>query len=201
MHNQAIAFYLEADNKPETIQLSAKLAMGQEADMVIAFAAEEDNRWVEYNSEPINVTSAYDMHYDISEQCMWTGDEEQGYRTKYPIVIRNASKAPADSSDTGAVLSLTNLNWSVAVMPIAEPLETSLQIVADRNAAAAAYSLVEVKPDQSITVQYLDTKGIYLRMRRFRVCRREASTMSLILRENLSRATPFRRSVEMLCRH
>ena len=159
MHNQAIAFYLEADNKPETIQLSAKLAMGQEADMVIAFAAEEDNRWVEYNSEPINVTSAYDMHYDISEQCMWIGDEEQGYRTKYPIVIRNASKAPADGSDTGAVLSLTNLNWSVAVMPIAEPLETSLQIVADRNAAAAAYSLVEVKPDQSITVQYLDTEG------------------------------------------
>ena len=159
MHDQAIAFYLEADNKPETIQLSAKLAMGQEADMVIAFAAEEDDRWVEYNSEPINVTSAYDMHYDISEQCMWTGDEEQGYRTKYPIVIRNASKAPADSSDTGAVLSLTNLNWSVAVMPIAEPLETSLQIVADRNAAAAAYSLVEVKPDQSITVQYLDTEG------------------------------------------
>ena len=159
MHDQAIAFYLEADNKPETIQLSAKLAMGQEADMVIAFAAEEDDRWVEYNSEPINVTSAYDMHYDISEQCMWTGDEEQGYRTKYPIVIRNASKAPADGSDTGAVLSLTNLNWSVAVMPIAEPLETSLQIVADRNAAAAAYSLVEVKPDQSITVQYLDTEG------------------------------------------
>ena len=159
MHDQAIAFYLEADNKPETIQLSAKLAMGQEADMVIAFAAEEDDRWVEYNSEPINVTSAYDMHYDISEQCMWTGDEEQGYRTKYPIVIRNASKAPVDSSDTGAVLSLTNLNWSVAVMPIAEPLETSLQIVADRNAAAAAYSLVEVKPDQSITVQYLDTEG------------------------------------------
>lgn len=159
MHDQAIAFYLEADNKPETIQLSAKLAMGQEADMAIAFAAEQENEWVEYNSETITVTSAYDMHYDISEQCMWIGDEEQGYRTKYPIVIRNASKAPADGSDTGAVLSLTNLNWSVAVMPIAEPLETSLQIVADRNAAAAAYSLVEVKPDQSITVQYLDTEG------------------------------------------
>ena len=159
MHDQAIAFYLEADNKPETIQLSAKLAMGQEADMVIAFAVEQEDGWGEYNSETINVTSAYDMHYDISEQCMWIGDEEQGYRTKYPIVIRNASKAPADGSDTGAVLSLTNLNWSVAVMPIAEPLETSLQIVADRNAAAAAYSLVEVKPDQSITVQYLDTEG------------------------------------------
>ena len=127
--------------------------------MVIAFAVEQEDGWGEYNSETINVTSAYDMHYDISEQCMWTGDEEQGYRTKYPIVIRNASKAPADGSDTGAVLSLTNLNWSVAVMPIAEPLETSLQIVADRNAAAAAYSLVEVKPDQSITVQYLDTEG------------------------------------------
>lgn len=159
MHDQAIAFYLEADNKPETIQLSAKLAMGQEADMVIAFAVEQEDGWGEYNSETINVTSAYDMHYDISEQCMWIGDEEQGYRTKYPIVIRNASKEPADGSDTGAVLSLTNLNWSVAVMPIAEPLETSLQIVADRNAAAAAYSLVEVKPDQSITVQYLDTEG------------------------------------------
>lgn len=159
MHDQAIAFYLEADNKPETIQLSAKLAMGQEADMVIAFAVEQEDGWGEYNSETINVTSAYDMHYDISEQCMWIGDEEQGYRTKYPIVIRNASKAPADGSDTGAVLSLTNLNWSVAVMPIAEPLDTSLQIVADRNAAVAAYSLVEVKPDQSITVQYLDTEG------------------------------------------
>lgn len=159
MHDQAIAFYLEADYKPETIQLSAKLAMGQEADMVIAFAAEQENEWVEYNSETITVTSAYDMHYDISEQCMWIGDEEQGYRTKYPIVIRNASKAPEDGSDTGAVLSLTNLNWSVAVMPIAEPLDTSLQIVADRNAAVAAYSLVEVKPDQSITVQYLDTEG------------------------------------------
>lgn len=159
MHDQAIAFYLEADNKPETIQLSAKLAMGQEAAMKIAFAVEEDSGWTEYNPETITVTSAYDMHYDISEQCMWTGDEEQGYRTKYPIVIRNASKAPTDGSDTGAVLSLTNLNWSVAVMPIAEPLETSLQIVADRNAAVAAYSLVEVKPDQSITVQYLDTEG------------------------------------------
>lgn len=159
MHDQAIAFYLKADSKPETIQLSAKLAMGQEAAMKIAFAVEEDSGWTEYNSETITVTSAYDMHYDISEQCMWTGDEKQGYWTKYPIVIRNASKVPEDGNDTGAVLSLTNLNWTAADMSFAEPLDTSLQIVADRNAALAAYSLVEVKPDQSITVQYLDTEG------------------------------------------
>lgn len=159
MHDQAIAFYLKADSKPETIQLSAKLAMGQEAAMKIAFAVEEDSGWTEYNPETITVTSAYDMHYDISEQCMWTGDEEQGYWTKYPIVIRNASEAPKEGSDTGAVLSLTNLNWTAADMSFAEPLDTSLQIVADRNAAVAAYSLVEVKPDQSITVQYLDTEG------------------------------------------
>lgn len=159
MHDQAIAFYLKADSKPETIQLSAKLAMGQEAAMKIAFAVEEDIGWTEYNLETITVTSAYDMHYDISEQCMWTGDEKQGYWTKYPIVIRNASQAPKEGSDTGAVLSLTNLNWTAADMSFAEPLDTSLQIVADRNAALAAYSLVEEKPDQSITVQYLDTKG------------------------------------------
>ena len=159
MHGQAIAFYLKADSKPETIQLSAKLAMGQEAAMKIAFAVEEDSGWTEYNSETITVTSAYDMHYDISEQCMWTGDEKQGYWTKYPIVIRNASEVPEDGNDTGAVLSLTNLNWTAADMSFAEPLDTSLQIVADRNAALAAYSLVEEKPDQSITVQYLDTKG------------------------------------------
>lgn len=159
MHDQAIAFYLKADSKPETIQLSAKLAMGQEAAMKIAFAVEEDSGWTEYNPETITVTSAYDMHYDISEQCMWTGDEKQGYWTKYPIVIRNASKVPEDGNDTGAVLSLTNLNWTAADMSFAEPLDTSLQIVADRNAALAAYSLVEVKPDQSITVQYLDTEG------------------------------------------
>ena len=159
MHGQAIAFYLKADSKPETIQLSAKLAMGQEAAMKIAFAVEEDSGWTEYNPETITVTSAYDMHYDISEQCMWTGDEEQGYWTKYPIVIRNASEAPKEGSDTGAVLSLTNLNWTAADMSFAEPLDTSLQIVADRNAAVAAYSLVEAKPDQSITVQYLDTEG------------------------------------------
>ncbi len=159
MHDQAIAFYLKADSKPETIQLSAKLAMGQEAAMKIAFAVEEDSGWTEYNPETITVTSAYDMHYDISEQCMWTGDEKQGYWTKYPIVIRNASKVPEDGNDTGAVLSLTNLNWTAADMSFAEPLDTSLQIVADRNAAVAAYSLVEVKPDQSITVQYLDTEG------------------------------------------
>lgn len=159
MHDQAIAFYLKAKSKPETIQLSAKLAMGQEAKMQIAFAAQEGSGWTEYNSGEITVTSAYDMHYDISEQCMWTGDEAQGYWTKYPIVIRNASKAPEDGNDTGAVLSLTNLNWTAADMSFAEPLDTSLQIVADRNAAVAAYSLVEVKPDQSITVQYLDTEG------------------------------------------
>ena len=159
MHDQAIAFYLKAESKPETIQLSAKLAMGQEAAMKIAFAVEEDSGWTEYNLETITVTSAYDMHYDISEQCMWTGDEEQGYWTKYPIVIRNASQAPKEGSDTGAVLSLTNLNWTAADMSFAEPLDTSLQIVADRNAALAAYSLVEEKPDQSITVQYLDTEG------------------------------------------
>ena len=159
MHDQAIAFYLKADSKPETIQLSAKLAMGQEAAMKIAFAVEEDSGWTEYNSETITVTSAYDMHYDISEQCMWTGDEEHGYQTKYPIVICNVSKVPEDGNDTGAVLSLTNLNWTAADMSFAEPLDTSLQIVADRNAALAAYSLVEEKPDQSITVQYLDTKG------------------------------------------
>lgn len=158
MHGQAIAFYLKADSKPETIQLSAKLAMGQEAAMKIAFAVEEDSGWTEYNPETITVTSAYDMHYDISEQCMWTGDEEQGYWTKYPIVIRNASEAPKEGSDTGAVLSLTNLNWTAADMSF-ETSDTSLQIVADRNAALAAYSLVEEKPDQSITVQYLDTKG------------------------------------------
>ena len=159
MHDQAIAFYLKAKSKPETIQLSAKLAMGQEAKMQIAFAAQEGSGWTEYNSGEITVTSAYDMHYDISEQCMWTGDEAQGYWTKYPIVIRNASKAPEDGNDTGAVLSLTNLNWTAADMSFAEPLDTSLQIVADRNAAVAAYSLVEVKPDQSIIVQYLDTEG------------------------------------------
>lgn len=158
MHDQAIAFYLKADSKPETIQLSAKLAMGQEAAMKIAFAVKEDSGWTEYNSETITVTSAYDMHYDISEQCMWTGDEEQGYQTKYPIVIRNASQVPADGSDTGAVLSLTNLNWTAADMSF-ETSDTSLQIVADRNAVIAAYSLVEAKPDQSITVQYLDREG------------------------------------------
>ena len=155
MHDQAIAFYLEADRKPESIQLSAKLAMGEQADMQISFAVEETGGWTNYNVKRISVTSAYDMHYDISEQCMWTGDDKNGYRTKYPIIIKNATNAPDNGNDTGAVLSLTNLNWTSAEMP----LETSLRVVTDRSAAMAAYSLAEVKPDQSITVQYLDTEG------------------------------------------
>lgn len=149
MHDQAISFYIETDKIPESIQLSAKLAMGDSAKLKITCAVEEENGWKEYRSDMAEINTAYDMHYDISNQCIWEGNDEIGYRTKYPIVISNASESSSDSTSTGAVISLTNLNWTGAIMPFPaltdENSDINLKISTDKNAVMAAHNLISVK--------------------------------------------------------
>lgn len=149
MHDQAIAFYLEVDKIPESIQLSAKLAMGDSAKLEVTCAVEENDGWKKYRSDTAEINTAYDTHYDISDQCIWEGNDEIGYRTKYPIIISNVSESPSDSTSTGAVISLTNLNWTDSIIHLPVPLDENsdinLKISTDENAVMAAHSLISVK--------------------------------------------------------
>lgn len=160
--NQAIAFYIEADGKPDTIQLSAKLAMGDRAKLSLACAVQESGdgtaplNWRKYRENVVDITSAYDLHYSLSEQVQWKETGDGKFRTKYPIVVSNISGENSES-----VISLTDLNWtgSSGADESGEKLPITLMAYTDSSAAEAAYSLVRMSSERTVTVQYQDQDG------------------------------------------
>ena len=160
--NQAIAFYIEADGKPDTIQLSAKLAMGDSAKLSLACAVQESGddtaplKWTKYHANEVEITSAYDLHYSLSEQVQWKETDDGKFITRYPIVVSNISE-----KDSKSVISLTDLNWtgSSGVDESGEKLPITLMAYTDSSAAEAAYSLVRMSSERTVTVQYQDQDG------------------------------------------
>ena len=138
---QAISFYLWASKIPDTVQISAKVALGSSTDLSIATAVNEkeetdsEDAWEYYKNRNVQINTSYDLYYDISENCEWieadapaqAADEGSDtvtyhYRTRYPIVIKNPA-AETDGQGNGtteeqSVLSLTNLKWTGTVNPM-----------------------------------------------------------------------------------
>ncbi len=175
--DQAVAFYLVADEVPDSIELAAKLAKGDSADLSFACAVENDGTspltWDAYKTKTVTIASAYDMHYSISNQCWWEQTEDGKFKTKYPIIVyRKSADGSADDVANGAaddaandsnIISLTNLNWTGAAEN-SDGTDSPIEITAytDANAARAAYSLMAVRAEQeerTVTVLYQDQDG------------------------------------------
>lgn len=163
--DQAVAFYLVADEVPDSIELAAKLAKGDSADLSFACAVENDGTspltWDAYKTKTVTIASAYDMHYSISNQCWWEQTEDGKFKTKYPIIVYR--KSADDAANDSNIISLTNLNWTGAAEN-SDDTDSPIEITAyaDANAARAAYSLMAVQAEQeerTVTVLYQDQDG------------------------------------------
>ena len=158
---QAVAFYLTADQVPDSIELAAKLAKGDSANLSFACAVENTGtsilEWVAYKTKTVTVTSAYDMHYSISNQCWWEQTGDGKYQTKYPIIVYR--KSADNETDDSSIISLTNLNWTGTA---ADGTPIEITAYTDADAAMAAYSLMAVRAEQeehTVTVLYQDQDG------------------------------------------
>lgn len=163
--NQAVAFYLVADEVPDSIELAAKLAKGKSAELSFACAVENEGTspltWDAYKTKTVTIASAYDMHYSISNQCWWEQTEDGKFKTKYPIIVYR--KSADDAANDSNIISLTNLNWTGAAEN-SDGTDSPIEITAyaDANAARAAYSLMAVQAEQAertVTVLYQDQDG------------------------------------------
>ena len=159
---------------PDSIELAAKLAKGKSAELSFACAVENEGTspltWDAYKTKTVTIASAYDMHYSISNQCWWEQTEDGKFKTKYPIIVyRKSADGAADDSnsksadgaaDDSNIISLTNLNWTGAVEN-SDGTDAPIKIsaYADANAARAAYSLVAVQKERTVTVLYQDQDG------------------------------------------
>jgi hypothetical protein len=160
--NQAVAFYLVADEVPDSIELAAKLAKGKSAELSFACAVENEGTspltWDAYKTKTVTIASAYDMHYSISNQCWWEQTEDEKFKTKYPIIVYRD-----DAANDSNIISLTNLNWTgAAENSDGTDLPIEITAYADANAARAAYSLMAVQAEQeerTVTVLYQDQDG------------------------------------------
>ena len=122
---QAISFYLWTNEKPDKVQLGAKLALGTDTKLAIATAVQEGDpeaaeSWSFYKVKNWDINTSYDMYYEFTDNCVWEeADGEKpymAYRTAYPIVIANPARLYendelTENEDT-AILSLTNLQWT-----------------------------------------------------------------------------------------
>ena len=158
---QAVAFYLTADQVPDSIELAAKLAKGDSANLSFACAVENTGtsilEWDAYKTKTVTVTSAYDMHYSISNQCWWEQTGDGKYKTKYPIIVYRGPEG--NEADDSSIISLTNLNWTGTA---ADDAPIKITAYTDADAAMAAYSLMAVRAEQeehTVTVLYQDQDG------------------------------------------
>lgn len=119
---QGISFYLWTNEKPDKVQMGAKLALGTDTKLAIATAVQEGDAgaenggWNFYKVKDWDVRTSYDLYYEFTDNCEW--QEVEGgykkYRTQYPIVIANPKRYYEDGGlkENEAVLSLTNLQWT-----------------------------------------------------------------------------------------
>ena len=96
---QGISFYLWTDEKPDKVQLGAKLALGKGTKLAIATAVQEGDAnaenggWNFYKVKDRNVNTSYDLYYEFTDNCEWQEvDGYMKYRTQYPIVIANPTE-------------------------------------------------------------------------------------------------------------
>ena len=133
---QAISFYLWTNEKPDKVQLGAKLALGTDTKLAIATAVQEGDpeaadSWSFYKVKNWDIDTSYDMYYEFTDNCVWEEADGQNpymtYRTAYPIVIANPKTLYedgklAENEDT-AILSLTNLQWTGRTSGATEDVE------------------------------------------------------------------------------
>ena len=122
---QAISFYLWTNEKPDKVQLGAKLALGTDTKLAIATAVQEGDpeaakSWSFYKVKNWDINTSYDMYYEFTDNCVWEEADGENpymaYRTAYPIVIANPKTLYGDGklaeNEDTAILSLTNLQWT-----------------------------------------------------------------------------------------
>lgn len=133
---QAISFYLWTNEKPDKVQLGAKLALGTDTKLAIATAVQEGEpeaaeSWSFYKVKNWDIDTSYDMYYEFTDNCVWEEADGENpymaYRTAYPIVIANPKTLYedgklAENEDT-AILSLTNLQWTGRTSGATEDVE------------------------------------------------------------------------------
>lgn len=151
---QAISFYLWTDCVPDKIEFGAKLANGNSATLRVETAVQAgDSQWDSFRSQTYTINSAYDMYYNLDAQCVWeaadTTQKEniRGYKTKYPIVIRNAS-------EEGALISLTNLRWTNAQKSSGQEQTVQAMRTVLANAAYDPYEIVATASWENVEAAY-----------------------------------------------
>ena len=133
---QAISFYLWTNEKPDKVQLGAKLALGTDKKLAIATAVQEGDpeaaeSWSFYKVKNWDINTSYDMYYEFTDNCVWEEADGENpymaYRTAYPIVIANPKTLYGDGklaeNEDTAILSLTNLQWTGRTSGATEDVE------------------------------------------------------------------------------
>ena len=133
---QAISFYLWTNEKPDKVQLGAKLALGTDTKLAIATAVQEGDpeaaeSWSFYKVKNWDINTSYDMYYEFTDNCVWEEADGENpymaYRTAYPIVIANPKTLYGDGklaeNEDTAILSLTNLQWTGRTSGATEDVE------------------------------------------------------------------------------
>ena len=172
---QAVSFYLWTNVIPDKVQISAKLAMGESTKLGIASAVQEGDspdspEWKFYKDEQHEITTAYDMYYDFTDQCVWeavSGSSEWEYRTKYPIVIANPADTGTEGGAVKSILSLTNLKWtgrtdvSMGDQPGTEDgnkpgtsVQPKIMMMAAQNTNAEGRMMVSTAPENIAAAYY-----------------------------------------------
>lgn len=172
---QAVSFYLWTNVIPDKVQISAKLAMGESTKLGIASAVQEGDspdspEWKFYKDEQHEITTAYDMYYDFTDQCVWeavSGSSEWKYRTKYPIVIANPADTGTEGGAVKSILSLTNLKWtgrtdvSMGDQPGTEDgnkpgtsVQPKIMMMAAQNTNAEGRMMVSTAPENIAAAYY-----------------------------------------------
>ena len=86
------------NEKPDKVQLGAKLALGTDTKLAIATAVQEGDpeaaeSWSFYKVKNWDINTSYDMYYEFTDNCVWEEADGENpymaYRTAYPIVIAN----------------------------------------------------------------------------------------------------------------
>ncbi len=103
--NQAIALTLTANEIPESVRIGAKTIQNS-VDFTVGYSVKEDEGWVTYGNVSNHCSTATDLYYDITDQCVWEEQEDGTYKTKYPITIKNTSEV------SNNILSLTYIKYT-----------------------------------------------------------------------------------------
>ncbi len=106
--NQVIALTLTANEIPESVRIGAK-TIRSSVDFTVGYSVKEVEGWVTYGNVSNHCSTATDLYYDITDQCVWEEQEDGTYKTKYPVTIQNTSEV------SNAILSLTYIKYTTTL--------------------------------------------------------------------------------------